>query len=432
MTDRTHNPAAASWVESANDPSTDFPLQNLPLGVFRAPGGKDRIGVAIGDRVLDLAACDESGYLNDLAAPTRRALHAPVLNSLIGEGRAAMGALRLTLFDLLAAGGRRSAESLLMPMAECEMQLPVAIGDYTDFYASRHHAANVGALFRPDNPLLPNYTWIPIGYHGRSSSIVVSGTDVVRPSGQTRPDQAVPPAFGPSRSLDYEVEIGAVIGTGNALGEAVPLGHAEEHLAGLCLVNDWSARDVQAWEYQPLGPFLAKDFATTLSPWLITIDALSPFRVPRAARPDGDPQPLSYLDSPADRESGAFDIVVEAWIRTAHMTQKGEPAVRLSRGAFRDMYWTIGQMVAHHTSNGCNLRPGDLLASGTVSGPTRAARGCLLEITSRGKEPVILPGGESRSFLADGDELTLRAWCEREGARRIGFGECRGVVKPAR
>jgi fumarylacetoacetase len=311
------------------------------------------------------------------------------------------------------------------------MELPFVVGDYTDFYASMDHATNVGAMFRPDNPLLPNYKWVPIGYHGRASSVVPGGTGIVRPCGQARPDAAAPPAFGPTTALDYELEVGAWVGRGNALGSAVPVAEADQHLFGLCLVNDWSARDVQTWEYQPLGPFLAKSFATSVSPWVVTMDALAPFRAPRAPRAGSDPAPLPYLDDAGDAASGAIDITLEAWLRTARMRDAGEPAIRLSNSAFRGMYWTFAQMLAHHASNGCNLRPGDLIASGTVSGPGPASRGCLLELTRRGTEPVRLPGGETRAFLADGDEVTLRGWCERDGFRRIGLGECRGVVNPA-
>jgi fumarylacetoacetase len=301
------------------------------------------------------------------------------------------------------------------------MALPCDIGDYTDFYASIHHATNVGAMFRPDNPLLPNYKWVPIGYHGRASSIVVSGTPFKRPSGQTREDQNAPPVFGPTKRLDYELEVGAIIAGGNPLGSAIPIDEAESHVAGLCLVNDWSARDIQTWEYQPLGPFLAKNFATTISPWVVTLDALEPYRVP-LARAQGDPEPLPYL-----RGGTGFDITLEVWLKTAKMR---EP-VRLSRGSFRDMYWTIAQLVTHHASNGCNLRPGDLLASGTVSGPAKESRGCLLELTSRGAEPISLPSGEARRFLEDGDEVILRGFCERGGLPRVGFGDCRGSVLPS-
>ena len=378
---------------------TDFPIENLPFGVARV-NGEPHICTALHDEVLDLhAAADLIGE------PT---LRAPVLN--------AFAAKRVTLRTKERI--RRVIDDIPR-IPNAEMLLPVAIGDYTDFYASVHHATNVGSMFRPDNPLLPNYKWVPIGYHGRSSSIVVSGTPVRRPQGQTRDESAPAPSFGPSKRLDYELEMGIVIGAGNAMGEPIPVGKALDRVFGFCLVNDWSARDVQTWEYQPLGPFLAKNFATSMSPWIVTLDALEPFRTRAFQRPEGDPEPLPYL-----HDDVGFDIHVEVWLRTKQMS---EP-VRLSRGNFRDMYWTVAQLVAHHTSNGCNLRPGDLLASGTISGPAKDARGCLLELTWRGTEPIQLPGGETRRFLEDGDEVILRAHCEREGLPRIGFGECRGVV----
>jgi fumarylacetoacetase len=389
-----------------------FSIANLPFGVFERDG-QPRIGTAFEDSIVDLHACAAAGLIDEPA------LLDPVLNRLMGKGRPAARAVRERVTDLLRSG---SADEHRVPRATAKMLLPVSIGDYTDFYASVYHAANVGSMFRPDNPLLPNYKWVPIGYHGRSSSIVVSGTPVRRPRGQTRPEGAAEPQYGPSRLLDYEMEMGMFVGRGNALGEPVPAGEALEHLFGFCLVNDWSARDIQAWEYQPLGPFLAKNFATTVSPWIVTMDALEPFRVAAPARPDGDPQPLAHL---ADHT--AFDVTVEVWLKTAKMA---EP-VRISRGSFRDMYWTPAQLVAHHTSNGCNLRPGDLLASGTISGPERGSRGCLLELTWRGSEPLQLPGGEVRRFLEDGDEVILRGSCQRDGLDPLSFGECRGVVVPA-
>jgi fumarylacetoacetase len=311
------------------------------------------------------------------------------------------------------------------------MLLPATIGDYTDFYASVHHAGNVGSMFRPDNPLLPNYKWVPIGYHGRASSIVPSGTPVLRPSGQSKAPDAESPSFGPSRSLDYEMELGLFVGPGNPLGEPVPIERAEERIFGYCLVNDWSARDIQAWEYQPLGPFLAKNFATTISLWVVTPEALQPFRAPAFTRPPGDPAPLPHLHSRRDAESGALAVTVEVYLASARMRELGMAPQRLSRGSAADLYWTPAQFVAHHTSNGCNLRPGDLLASGTISGTAKESRGCLLELTWRGAEPLTLPSGETRKFLEDGDEVIMRGYCEREGAARIGFGECRGVVLPA-
>jgi len=384
---------------------TDFPIENLPLGVIRREG-EAHIATAFEDRILDLHECAKNKLIDEPA------LLAPVLNDLMPRARGVRERAR----ELLTRG---TADAHLVPMAGAEMLLPMRIGDYTDFYASIHHATNVGSMFRPDNPLLPNYKWLPIGYHGRASSIVISGTPVRRPNGQTRDDPNAPPVFGPSKRLDYEMELGAVIGRGNSLGDPVGVGEALDHVFGFCLVNDWSARDVQTWEYQPLGPFLAKNFATTISPWIVTLDALEPFRTHAFERAEGDPQPLEYL-----KDDGGFDINVEVWLRTAKMT---EP-VRLSRGNFRDMYWTVAQLVAHHTSNGCNLQPGDLLASGTISGTTKDSRGSLLELAWRGTEPVELPTGETRRFLENGDEVILRAYCEREGHARIGFGECRGVV----
>ncbi len=387
-----------------------FPIENLPFGVFRRNGAA-HIGVAFEDRILDLHAC--AGLFDEPS------LLAPTLNAFMSRGREVVREVRSRITELLTRG---TADQYLVPMIGAEMLLPMTIGDYTDFYASVHHATNVGSMFRPDNPLLPNYKWLPIGYHGRASSIVVSGTPVRRPNGQTR-DGDAPPIFGPSKRLDYEMELGMVVGRGNALGEPIPVGEALDHVFGFCLVNDWSARDIQTWEYQPLGPFLAKNFATSISPWIVTMDALEPFRTSAFQRSAGDPQPLPYL-----RDDTGFDINVEVWLRTAKMT---EP-VRLSRGNFRDMYWTVAQLIAHHTSNGCNLLPGDLLASGTISGTAKDSRGSLLELAWRGTEPVELPTGETRRFLEDGDEVILRAYCEREGHARIGFGECRGVVLPAR
>jgi fumarylacetoacetase len=439
MTD-ANDPLLVSWVESAQDPATDFPVQNLPFGVFRRANTDEmpRVGVAIGDQILDLAACFAEGMLADMGdTPAALACALPSLNGLMAAGRAQATTLRQRVSEALRAGAsptrydRERAERILVPQADAELFVPAEVGDYTDFYASVHHATNVGAMFRPDQPLLPNYKWVPIGYHGRASSLVVSGTAVRRPAGQRKGPNDAAPTFGASRMLDYELELGAFVGPGTPLGGRVPIAEAESHLFGLCLVNDWSARDLQAWEYQPLGPFLAKSFATSVSPWVVTLDALEPFRVPAAERAPGDPAPLPYLHSPIDQARGGFDVTVEAWLRTRRMREAGEPAVRLSRGSFRDMYWTVAQMLTHHASNGCNLRPGDLLASGTISGPSRDGLGCLLEITRRGAEPVTLPDGETRGFLDDGDELTLRAYCARDGAVRIGFGTCTGVVLPA-
>jgi fumarylacetoacetase len=422
-----------SWVASAETPDTDFPLENLPFGVFADPtdaASPGRVGVAIGDRILDLAAARDAGFLSGSAEEGASG----ALDALIRRGPAAWQALRAQVTTLLTDGtsqGRRareSAETLLVPMSAVDLRLPAAVGDYTDFYASIDHATNVGRLFRPDNPLLPNYKHVPIGYHGRASSLVVSGTPIRRPRGQSKLPDADAPVFGPTRSLDYEAEVGFFIGQGNALGSPIPIAEAESHIFGFCLVNDWSARDIQAWEYQPLGPFLGKSFATTVSPWIVPLDALAPFRVPISPRPAGDPAPLPYLTWSQDK---TFDLWIEVYLTTARMREANHAPVRLSRANFRDLYWTAPQMLAHHASNGCPLRPGDLLASGTVSGATPDSLGCLLELTRRGASPLTLPTGESRSFLADGDEVTLRAFCERPGARRIGFGECRGIVLPA-
>ena len=437
MINETHRTNLVSWVESAADAATDFPIQNLPLGIFRRRDADEawRVGAAIGEEVLDLAAAAHSGLLDGAASRAGSRCAAPALNALLALEPAHWSALRLQVSRLLRADtpegerARRLRRDVLVPRQEVELTLPATVGDYTDFYASLAHATNVGSMFRPDNPLLPNYKWVPIGYHGRSSSLVVSGTPVRRPTGQVSADGKGPPSVGPTQRLDYETEVGFLIGGGNALGEPVPMRRAAELLFGICLLNDWSARDIQAWEYQPLGPFLSKSFATTLSPWVVTMEALAPYRAAPAARAQGDPDPLPYLAEPST--DGAIDVRVEAWLRTGRMRAEGVDAVRLAGATMADLYWTPAQLVAHHTSNGCNLRPGDLLGSGTISGPTRDARGCLLELTWRGAEPVRLPDGEERRFLEDGDEVILRGWCEREGFARIGLGECTGVVLPA-
>ena len=433
--DDTHRSDLQSWVSSANDPSTDFPIQNLPLGMFRASGRDTRPGIAIGEMVLDLVASRDATLLDgENASMVEACVQARGLNPLLEAGRGAMTRLRRAVSALLRTDSREGevakarAADLLVPMAQATLLLPAHVGDYTDFYASVHHATNVGSMFRPDNPLLPNYKWVPIGYHGRASSLVPSGTPVMRPSGQTRDEGATQPTFGPSRRLDYEMEVGAYIGVGNALGERIPIGEAESHLAGLCLVNDWSARDIQTWEYQPLGPFLAKSFATTVSPWIVTLDALEPFRFPAFTRAPDDPQPLPHLADKRNEREGGFDITLDVLLRTRRMREAGLPPVRVSRASFTTMYWTVAQLITHHASNGCNLRAGDLLASGTVSGPTKDSRGCLLERTWKGTEPLELPSGEQRRFLEDGDEVIMRGSCERAGARRIGFGEAKGEV----
>jgi fumarylacetoacetase len=436
--DATHRAGLTAWVESAQDPHTDFPIQNLPLGIFRTPEQSPRPGVAIGDRILNLVAAAEQGMLSvELTAIMQQCKTDASLNTLLSAGRDSLRALRTQASAILAADsalGRRAQglmDAITVPQSDAELLLPAKVGDYTDFYASIYHATNVGSMFRPDNPLLPNYKWVPIGYHGRASSLVPSGSPVRRPSGQVKDDGAETPCFVPTRRLDYELEVGAFIAAGNTLGAPIPIGDAESHVAGLCLVNDWSARDIQAWEYQPLGPFLAKNFATTVSPWMVTLDALAPFRAPAFARADGDPAPLSYLRSEADTKRGAFDISLEVLLASARMRAEGHAPVRVSIGTFTDMYWTIAQLIAHHASNGCNLRPGDLIASGTVSGASKESRGSMLERTWRGAEPFALPNGEQRRFLEDGDEVIMRGWCEREGYRRIGFGECRGTVTAA-
>lgn len=426
----THDGTARSWVISANVDTCDFPIQNLPFGVFSYKQKRRRIGVAIGDRILDLRGCVNAGLVG--AGAVADALRAEALNEFMALGAEAWAEVRRRVFDLLnentTDAARAVVKSRLVPMAGAVMHLPAEIGDYTDFYASVFHATNVGSMFRPDNPLLPNYKWVPIAYHGRASSIKVSGAEVRRPQGQTKPDDGAQPEFGPTRRLDYELEVGAFVGPGNRSGEPIPIAEAEQHLFGLCLVNDWSARDVQAWEYQPLGPFLSKSFMTTMSPWVVTTEALAPFRVASFRRPEGDPAPLPYLSCEKNEQRGGIDLTLEVLVSSAKMRSSGIPAMRLSRGSFRDMYWTVAQMIAHHASNGCNLRPGDMLASGTVSGPTRESRGSLLEVAWRGTEPISLPNGEQRRFLEDGDEVMLRGFCERPGFARIGFGECRGTV----
>ena len=435
--DETHDSEVPSWIESANLAGVDFPIQNLPFGVFRRcdRDAPRTIGVAIGDSILDLSGLLSDGLLTDesvrLAA---NACASDSLNALMALGVGPRRALRRRLHAMLRQGAsgsdRQAAARHLIASADVEMLLPAIVGDYTDFYASIFHATNVGKLFRPDNPLLPNYKYIPIGYHGRTSSLVPAGTSIRRPSGQTR-DGESDPKFGPTKALDYEMELSFFVSSGNALGESLPIAEAEEHIFGVCLLNDWSARDIQAWEYQPLGPFLAKSFVTSLSPWVVTMEALAPFRTVAFTRAAGDPVPLHYLFDPNDQECGGVDLWLEVSLLSVPMREAGISPVVLGRSNFRDMYWTMAQMLAHHASNGCNLRPGDLLASGTVSGADRRARGCLLELTSRGKDPVTLPTGEQRTFLEDGDEVILRGFCEREGFRRIGLGSCQGTILPA-
>ena len=429
MLNETHDPRVRSWIDSANSPSSDFPVQNLPFGVFRRAGSGDepRIGVAIGDQILDLVRCREQGRLSGLPEAITGACGRSILNPLMALGPLS-GVLRHRLVELLRAD-QPAAPALLVPMREVDLLMPMDARGYTDFYTSIFHATNVGRLFRPDNPLLPNYKYVPIAYHGRTSSLVVSGTPVRRPWGQTKGPNDATPSFRPSQRLDYEAEVAAIIGTGNELGEPISIDDAERQVFGLCLLNDWSARDVQAWEYQPLGPFLGKNFATTVSPWIVTLEALAPFRTAGFTRPDTDPRPLPYLSPPAGSKGG-FDITIEVHLRSERMRAENLPPVRLSHGSFGDMYWSIAQMVTHHASGGCNLLTGDVIASGTVSGGSDDSRGCLLEITG-GSQAITLPNGEQRLFLADGDEITFHGFCERPGHPRIGFGTCTGVILPA-
>jgi fumarylacetoacetase len=431
----THNPELTSWIESANSPESDFPIQNLPFGVFSRKGDSERrVGVAIGDQIIDVGESLSANLWSGGARDVARWCDRPNLNELMQAPKAALSEFRARLSELLT--GTPGDDSVinplppgaLVPMAEAEMFPPAVIGDYTDFYASIYHATNVGKLFRPDAPLLPNYKYVPIGYHGRASSIVVSGTEITRPRGQITPPGSQKPNFAPTEMLDYEAEVGFFVGRGNELGTTIPIGEAEDHIFGICLVNDWSARDIQSWEYQPLGPFLAKNFATTISPWVVTWEALEPYRVPSFFRPPSDPAPLPYLSSEKDRSAGGLDLTVEVYIRSMLMREGRLRPARLSAASLADMYWTPAQMLTHHASNGCNLRPGDLFASGTVSGPEPNSQGCLLELTRRGAEAVTLPTGEERKFLHDGDEITIRAYFQREGAARIGLGECSGLI----
>lgn len=433
----THDPATRSWLASATQASTDFPIQNLPLGIFKpktAPSLDWRAGIAIGNDVLDLPALAATGLLQGLALSTAQAGAADALNPIMALGQAAWSALRHAVFALLkdgaAADVQARVQACLHHQADVVFNLPAKVGDYTDFYTSIHHATNIGKLFRPDNPLMPNYTWVPIGYHGRSSSLLVSGHGLRRPNGQTLPPGATTPAFGPAKRLDWEVELGVFVGTGNALGEPIALEQAENHVFGICLLNDWSARDIQAWEYQPLGPFLSKNFGTTLSPWVVTMEALAPYRV-AMERPDDKWDDLPYLASDANRQQGALDIQLDIGIASETMRQQGQATHVLCTTSYRHAYWTLAQMVTHHTVNGCNLQPGDLLGTGTLSGPDATQAGALIELTQGGKLPVAMPDGSQRTFLLDGDEVTMRGWCQRDGAARIGFGECRATVLPA-
>jgi fumarylacetoacetase len=435
MLNATHDPGLRSWVDTANLPEADFPIQNLPFAVFRRAGSRERFrgGVAIGDQVLDLAALHALGPFQGSAAQALGACAAAPLNAFMALGQEAAAALRAALSQALRAGApdAQRLRALLVPQQAVEYRVAAEVGDYTDFYASIHHALAVGRLFRPDNPLLPNYKWVPIAYHGRASSIRVSGQEFARPVGQVLPPGATRPQLAATRRLDYELEVGVFIGRGTELGAHVPLAAAESHVFGLCLLNDWSARDVQSWEYQPLGPFLSKNFATTVSPWVVTLEALAPFRAPWS-RPAGEPGPLPYLDDAALHAAGAIDLNLEVWLESARMRAAGVPPVRLSHSNFRDSWWSVGQMIAHHTLGGCNLRAGDLFGSGTQSGPDPDQAGSLLELTAGGRRAVALPGGEQRTFLEDGDRVVLRGWCARPGSVRIGLGECAATVLPAR
>jgi len=425
--DETHDPSRTTWVSGA-EPGSDFPVQNLPLGIFSEAKGQRRPGVAIGDYVLDLAG------ISDLLDDDWRAdLSQPVLNAWLARGSELQRELRLRLSEILSDERYRDdVEPQLIGQSEVRLHVPCLVGDYTDFYVGIHHATNVGKQFRPDNPLLPNYKYVPIGYHGRASSVRPSGEPVIRPNGQRKAPDADAPEYGPSQRLDYELELGLWIGRGNDLGQPIPLREAGEHIAGYCLLNDWSARDIQAWEYQPLGPFLAKNFLTSVSPWIVSGEALAPFRKAMPPRPADDPQPLPYLDDKSDRETGALAIQLEVTLTTEKMRAAGLAPHVLSRGsADAAMYWSAAQIVAHHSSNGCNLQPGDLIGTGTLSTDSAGGLGSLLEISQGGKQPIELETGETRSFLEDGDELTLRGWCEAQGAVRIGFGECVGRVVAA-
>lgn len=432
----THDPAARSWLATANQPGTDFPIQNLPFAVFRRQGTAEplRGGMAIGDQVLDLQALATSGGLSGLAQQAAEAGAQDSLNALMAMGPGAWSALRHAVFGLLSSAAtdaqQQAVAACLVPQSGVTYGLPARIGDYTDFYTSIYHATNVGKLFRPDNPLMPNYRWVPIGYHGRSSSVQVSGHGFRRPKGQVLPAGQTEPVFSACQRLDWELELGVFVGQGNNLGDPIALDDAEQHVFGMCLLNDWSARDIQAWEYQPLGPFLAKNFATTISPWVVTLEALAPYRQ-ALERPDHKQDDLAYLRSEHNSQHGAVDIQLSIGLTSQAMRDAGQPVHWVCQTSYRHAYWTLAQMVTHHTVNGCNLQPGDLLGTGTLSGPTLDQAGALLELTQGGKVPLTLPDGQQRTFLLDGDEVTIRGWCDRPGAARIGFGECVAQVLPA-
>ncbi|GAA5130116.1 fumarylacetoacetase [Thalassotalea piscium] len=430
----THNPSLKSWVISANNSSCDFPIQNLPFAIFKQKGSEEafRGGVAIGDQIIDLAALANKKHFKGKVQEALVACAKDQLNDFMAMGKLAWSELRSALSKALTEGAAEQAviADCLISQNNAVYALPCNIGDYTDFYTSINHATSVGKKFRPDNPLLPNYKWIPIGYHGRSSSIDVSGQTFKRPKGQTKAPTAEVPSFGPCKRLDYELEIGIFIGSGNVLGEPVSINNAEDHVFGICLFNDWSARDIQGWEYQPLGPFLSKSFASTISPWIVTTEALAPYRK-KWTRDQADPQPMPYLESELNRDVGSFDIQLQVLLETEKMRAQSQAAVQLSQSNFQDSYWTVAQMVAHHTVNGCNLKPGDMFGSGTQSGPNPEEAGSLLELSNAGSEPISLPNGETRTFLEDGDNVIMKGWCQKEGAARIGFGEVSATILPA-
>jgi fumarylacetoacetase len=434
LLNETHDPAARSWVESANEPDTDFPIQNLPFGVFRRAGSGEtfRGGVAIGTQILDMAALQEMHQLQGMAAQALAAAVSESLNALMALGPAHWSQLRRAIWELLheRQADSKLLERALVAQADASFALPAVIGDFTDFYASIHHATTVGGLYRPENPLMPNYKWVPVAYHGRSSSIAVSGQRFARPVGQRMPPDAAEPVVGPSVQLDYELELGLFVGPGNALGQPIPVAQAQEHVFGFSVLNDWSARDIQRWEYQPLGPFLGKNFATTISPWVVTLEALAPFRT-AWTRPAADPPPLEHLALGEHADVAALDVMLSVSLQSERMREENLPPQLVAQSNYRHAYWSFAQMLAHHTSNGCNLRPGDFIGTGTLSGPGAAELGSFLEVTRGGRQPFMLPTGEARNFIADGDAVVMRAWCAREGAARIGFGECTGIVLPA-
>ncbi len=432
MIDETHDPGRTSWVASANGHAM-FPIQNLPIGIFSPPGGSPRGGIAIGDSILDIGAALDGGLLTGAARDSAELAAGRALNAWLAAGPAAHRALRRQVSGLLemnAPGTTRAiADRLLHDAAACRLHLPARIGDFTDFYAGIHHATTAGRINRPDNPLMPNYKYVPVAYHSRASSVRVSGEAVRRPNGQRKPPEQAEPDFGPCRNFDYELELGVWIGQGNELGIPIPIAEAHRHVAGLCLLNDWSARDIQVWESQPLGPFLAKSLSTSISPWIVTSDALAPFRMPQPARPAGDPAPLPHLLDASDQQTGALNIGFDVLLQTNAMRHMGLAPHPISHANASMLYWTVAQMVAHHASNGCNLQPGDLFGSGTVSGTEPGTEGCLLEMTRGGRQPITLPNGEVRRYLEDGDEVIFRGSCRRDGYAAIGFGECRAIVQ---